>query len=97
MSARPSSLPLFQRILLRSARHLVPPADRDDFLRSWHAELYHMHHCVPRPRLSSVRLHLDVPLGVASDALWLRTHSLCRLLAGTPTLCVGSLGALSLL
>ena len=97
MSPRPSSLPLFQRILLRSARHLVPPADRDDFLRSWHAELYHMHHCVPRPRLSSVRLHLDLPLGIASDALWLRTHSLCRSLAGTPTLCVGSLVALSLL
>ena len=97
MSTRPSSLPLFHRALLHSVQHLVPAAERDEFLRSWHAELYHMDHCVPRRRVSTVRLHIDLPFGVASDALWLRTHSLRRAFAGTPTLCIASLLALSLL
>ena len=97
MSFRPSSLPFFHRAVLGTVQHIVPAVDREDFLRSWHAELYHMHHCIPRRRLSAVRLHLDLPLGVASDALWLRTHSLRRSLAGTPMLCVASLLALSLL
>jgi hypothetical protein len=83
--------------VLRAARHIVPLAERDDFLRSWHAELWHMHNCIPRGRLSTVRLHIDLPLGVASDALWLRTHSLRRILGGTPALCLASLLSLSLL
>jgi hypothetical protein len=97
MSARPCSLSFAHRTVLRATRLVVPPAERDDFLRSWHAELYHMRHCVPRRRLSVLRLHVDLPLGVASDALWLRTHSLRRSLAGTPALCIASLLALSIL
>jgi len=97
MSSRPSPLPAFHCAVLRSVQHLVPVSDRDEFLRSWHAELFHMHHCVPRGRLNTVRLHIDLPLGVASDALWLRTHSIRRSLAGTPTLCLASLLILSLL
>lgn len=97
MSTRPSTLPLFHRAVLRSMKHLVPLSERDEFLRSWHAELWHIDHCVPRRRLSALRLHLDLPLGVASDALWLRTHSLRRSFAGTPTLCIASLLSLSLL
>ena len=96
MSFRSSPLPLLHRAVLRAAQHIVPLAERDDFLRSWHAELWHVHHCVPRRRLSNVRLHIDLPLGVASDALWLRTHSLRRSLAGTPALCIASLLSLSL-
>jgi hypothetical protein len=38
---------------------------------------------------------MDLPLGVASDAVWLRTHSLRRNFEGTPTLCIASLLALS--
>jgi hypothetical protein len=97
MSTRPSPLPFFHRAILRSVQHIVPVTERDDFLRSWHAELWHTLHCVPRRRLNVVRLHIDLPLGVVSDALWLRTHSLRRSLAGTPTLCIASLLALSLL
>ena len=97
MSNRPSPLPLFHRAILRSVQHLVPAAERDDFLRSWYAELYHMRHCVPRRRLGTLRLHIDLPLGVASDALWLRTHILRRNFEGTPTLCITALLALSLL
>jgi hypothetical protein len=78
-------------------RYVVPATERDDFLRSWEAELYHMHHCVPRRRLSALRLHIDLPLGVASDALWLRTHSLRRSFAGTPSLCIASLLVFSIL
>lgn len=78
-------------------QHLVPVCERDDFLRSWHAELYHMLHCVPRRRLGALRLHIDLPFGVASDALWLRTNSLRRSFAGTPTLCIVSLLSLSVL
>lgn len=97
MSFRPSPLPFFHRIVLRFAQHIVPAIERDDFLRNWNAELFHMHHCVPRRRLSALRLHVDLPLGVTSDAVWLRTHSLRRSLAGTPTLCIASLLAFSLL
>jgi hypothetical protein len=97
MSFRPSSLPAFHRAVLRYVQYLVPVSERDEFLRSWHAELFHVHHCVPRRNLGALRLHLDLPLGVASDALWLRTHSLRRSFAGTPTLCIGSLLSLSLL
>jgi hypothetical protein len=56
-----------------------------------------MLHCIPRRNLGALRLHIDLPLGIVSDALWLRTHSLRRSLAGTPTLCIASLLALSLL
>ncbi len=97
MSSRPSPLPVFQRAVLRSVQHLVPVSERDEFLRSWHAELWHIHNCIPRGRVNAVRLHIDLPFGVASDALWLRTHSLRRSFAGTPTLCLTSLFSLSLL
>lgn len=97
MSSRPSPLPFFHRAVLRAAQRVVPFAEREDFLRTWHAELYHMLHCVPRRRLSALRLHVDLPLGVASDAAWLRTHSLRRRLEGTPALCIASLLGLSLL
>ena len=97
MSSRPSSLLLFHRAVLRSVQHVVPRGDRDDFLRSWRAELYHMQHCVPRGRIGALRFHLDLPLGVTADAFWLRTHSLRRALAGTPSLCIASLIGLSLL
>ena len=97
MSTRPSALPLFHRAVLRTVQPVVPAMEREDFLRTWSAELYYMHHCVPRRRLSGLRLHIDLPFGVASDAFWLRTHSLRRSLAGTPILCLGSLLGLSLL
>jgi len=97
MSTRQSLLPLFHRVVLRCVKNLVPVSERDEFLRSWHAELWHMNDCARRRRLSAIRLHLDLPLGVASDALWLRTHSLRRNLAGTPTLSIVSLLCLSLL
>lgn len=97
MSSRPSPLPAFHDALLRFVGRIVPIAERDDFLRSWHAELFHMLHCVPRRRLGTVRLHIDLPLGVTSDALWLRTNSLRRSFAGTPALCIASLLSLSLL
>lgn len=96
MSIRPSSLPLFHRTVLRSVEYIVPRDERDDFIRSWHAELWHMNHCVPRKRLGTFRRQIDMPLGVTSDAIWLRTHSIRRSLAGTPMLCILSLLSLSL-
>ena len=97
MSTRPCSLPLIHRAIMAAMQYVVPPEERADFLRSWHAELFHMHHCVPRRRLSTLRLDIDLPFGVASDALWLRTHSLRRSLAGTPALCIASLLVFSIL
>jgi hypothetical protein len=100
MSSRPSplaSLPLPDRILLRCTQHLVPRFEREEWLRTWHAELWHMHHCIPRRRLNALRLHLDLPLGIACDALCLRTHSLKRSFGGTPTLCIAGLLSLSAL
>jgi hypothetical protein len=97
MSTRPCSLSIVHRAVLGAMQYMVPLAERDDFLRSWRAELYHMYYCIPRRRFSALRLDIDLPLGVASDALWLRTHSLRRSLAGTPVLCIASLLVFSIL
>lgn len=97
MSFRPTSLPPFHNAVLRTAKHIVPSAERESFLRSWNAELYHMHHCVPRRRIGALRLHIDLPFGVIADAVWLRTHSLRCSLEGTPALCIASLLSLSVL
>lgn len=93
----PSPLPLLDRVVLRSVQRLVPAAERRDWLRSWQAELWYMHHCKPSRRLGILRFALDLPTGLALDAFWLRTHSLRRSFSGTPILCVSSLFALCLL
>jgi hypothetical protein len=87
----PLPLPLFDRALLHAIQPLVPSNERDEWLRSWQAELWHMHHGKPTRRLGALRLNLDLPIGLVLDALWLRTDSWRLAFSGTSTLCIASL------
>jgi hypothetical protein len=89
--ALPSPLARADRILLASTQWLVPSSDREDWLRSWQAELWHRSHARsshPAPTLL---------FGVLQDALWLRTETVSRALTGTPSLCILLLASLLLL
>jgi hypothetical protein len=86
----PPPLPRFDRTLLRAVEKIVPTAARADWLRTWHAELWHTHHC--RPRRFSVAA--DLSLGLACDALWLRAESWRVAFGGTAVLCLATLAAL---
>lgn len=91
----PSPLPRADRALLRIARTIVPPADRADWLRSWHAELWHRHN--PRARVvrsATSRSAADLYPGLVSDAVWLRTEGLRKAFTGTALLCIAFLGGL---
>jgi hypothetical protein len=77
-----------ERFLLRLGSSIVPTADRDDWRRTWHAELWHLHH---RRRIHNLP---GISAGLLRDALWLRAESWRRAYAGTALLCLASLAAL---
>lgn len=92
----PSPLPLFDRNLLRAIEKVVPRGEREDWSRTWEAELWHMHH---RNRIHSSRtlgITADLSIGLTRDALWLRTDGWRRSFSGTPILCLVSLLGLCL-
>jgi hypothetical protein len=93
----PSPLPLFDRNLLRAVEKIVPTAEREEWSRTWRAELWHMHHRRRNRRTQNLRITIDLSIGLTCDALWLRTDSWSRALSGTPTLCLASLASLCLL
>ena len=78
----PPSEPLFRRFnlaLLRGASALVPRSQRADWLREWHAELWHVRHvCAPGDGISwgSEREIAVFCLGAFQDALCLRQQAL---------------------
>ncbi|HEX5284420.1 MAG TPA: hypothetical protein VFW30_09885 [Bryocella sp.] len=89
--ALPSPLTRTDCLLLAATQRLVPIAEREEWLRSWQAELWHRSHqrCAhPAP---------DLFFGVLQDALWLRTETVSRTLTGTPSLCILLLVSLLLL
>ena len=91
-----SSLPSLDRYLLCTIERLVPVAEREEWSRSWQAELWHLHH----RRTSQWRqtsAMTDVAIGLACDAVWLRTESWRCLLNGTARLCLGLLLGCTLL
>ena len=90
-------LPVFDRNLLRTVEFIVPPTEREEWLRSWQAELWHLHHRTSNRRAQTMVVVTDLSIGIIRDACWLRSHSWRRALSGTATLCVGSLLGLSLL
>jgi len=91
MPALPSPLSRADRLLLAVTQWLVPVADREDWLRSWQAELwYRSHRRAAQPAQALL-------FGVFQDALWLRTETVSRALTGTPSLCIFLLAALLLL
>ena len=94
--ALPSPLPLFDQNLLRTVEKIVPDGEREEWSRTWQAELWHMHHRSRNGRAQTLAVTADLSIGLACDALWLRTDSWRRALNGTPTLCLASLLGLCL-
>jgi hypothetical protein len=86
-------LPRFDQHLLRIVGRVVPSSERDEWRRTWHAELWHLRHTARYLDVVSVA---DFSMGVTRDALWLRVEVVKRNLAGTPALCLGSLVGLTL-
>jgi hypothetical protein len=89
-------LPPFERRLLNAAERLVPRSEREDWRRSWTAELW----------CGRNRRGLSQPIsgrgdrllaGLLRDACWLRAESWRRLLRGTALLCIASILALCVL
>ncbi len=85
MNGLEPGLPRWTCSLLQIVGRLVPFAERAEWWRSWHAELWHAHH--PR-RYRSTCTITDLLIGVAADALWIRTESWKRRLRGTASLCL---------
>lgn len=92
----PSPLPAFDCNLLRAVEKIVPSAERDDWSRTWRAELWHLHHRSHPHPVSIFGISTDLSIGLVRDALWLRTESWRHSYTGTPTLCLASLAGLCL-
>jgi hypothetical protein len=90
-----STLPFFDRNLLRLVEKIVPAGERAEWSRTWRAELWHMHHRDRRGK--DLGITVDLSIGLTCDALWLRTDSWSRALSGTPALCLASLMGLCVL
>jgi hypothetical protein len=86
-------LPRLDQRLLSTMSRIVPHADRDEWTRTWHAELWHLRHS---SRYLAVASIADISVGLTRDAMWLRVEALKRNLVGTPALCLGSLLGLAL-
>jgi hypothetical protein len=65
--------------------------DRQEWLRGWQAELWHLHHRNRRRRIPSVAAVSGLSVGLLRDALWLRSDSWRRAFSGTAVLCLASL------
>ena len=97
--SRRKAIPLspFDRHLLRTAGRIVPSADREEWRRSWYAELWHKRNRDHAAVLSTAWSTADLSAGLVLDALWLRIESCRRSVHGTARLCVVSLSGLCLL
>jgi hypothetical protein len=85
-----STLPKSDQLLLRGIGYIVPQMNRDEWLRSWEAELWWCRH--PLSGEAHYELSTDLSIGLCRDALWLRLESWLRLLRGTAVLCLLLLG-----
>lgn len=92
----PSPLPLLDRNLLGLVKRIVPCDEREEWFRTWQAELWHMHHRSRNHPGKTLSVATDLSIGLTRDALWLRTDSWRRSFTGTPTLCLASLLGLCL-
>ena len=93
MSPSLTTLPRLDRFLLGTMQHAVPAPDREDWLRTWHSELWHLHHS----KRTRTKPTATLALGLTRDALWLRTEAIKLSLEGTATLCLAALAAACLL
>ncbi len=88
------ALPRWTCRLLQTVARLVPLAERGEWWRSWYAELWHVHHHLRNRNTCTVA---DLAIGVAFDALWVRTESWKRRMGGTADLCLMMLVASNVL
>lgn len=79
----PSPLPGFDRRLLQAVERVVPRGEREEWLRSWQAELWHKRYGNGAPGAAA-----DLSIGLVRDAFWLRTDSWRRTYEGTAALCL---------
>jgi hypothetical protein len=91
------ALPSFERNLLSLVRRLVPTHEREEWSRTWQAELWYMHQRSRHRHVSPLAGILDLSIGLTRDALWLRTERWRVVSSDTATLCLASLLGLSLL
>ena len=87
----------FERNLLSIVRRLVPAYEREEWSRTWQAELWYMHRRSRHRHVSPVAGIVDLSIGLTRDALWLRTEKWRVGSSDTATLCLASLLGLSLL
>jgi hypothetical protein len=91
------TLPSFERSVLSIVRRLVPSHERDEWSRTWQAELWYMHQRSRHRHVSPVAGILDLSIGLTRDALWLRTEKWRVAFIDTAMVCLASLLGLSLL
>jgi hypothetical protein len=93
----PPALPVFERHLLGMVGNLVPSQEREEWSRTWQAELWYMHQRSRHRHISPFAGTLDLSIGLTRDALWLRTEIWRLRSSDTAMLCLASLLGLSLL
>jgi hypothetical protein len=91
------TLPGFERNLLSVVRRLVPAHEREEWSRTWQAELWYMHQRSRHRHVSPLAGIVDLSIGLTRDALWLRTEKWRIGSSDTAMLCLASLLGLSLL
>jgi len=91
------TLPGFERSLVNVVQRLVPVYEREEWSRSWQAELWYMRQRSHHRRVSPLAGIVDLSIGLTRDALWLRTENWRIGYSDTAMLCLASLLGLSLL
>lgn len=89
--------PRFERHLLSTVGRLVPAHEREEWSRTWQAELWYMRQRSRHRHVSPLAGITDLSIGLTRDALWLRTEDWRLAVSDTATLCLVSLFGLSLL
>jgi hypothetical protein len=84
-------LPGFERSLLSTVGRLVPSQEREEWLRTWQAELWYIRHRSRDRHVSPLTGILDLSIGLTRDALWLRTETWRVAFSDTAMLCAASL------
>ena len=96
--APPSSgLSRSDQLLLRAAGRLVPAAQRAEWSRAWHAELWHKRHGERKAGGVGGPGSHGLNAGLVCDALWLRAEIWRRRFERTALLCLASLAVLCLM
>jgi hypothetical protein len=89
------TLPVFERNLLSIVRSLVPSHEREDWSRTWQAELWYLRQRSRHRHVSPLAGIIDLSIGLTRDALWLRTEKWRITSSDTAMLCLASLLGLS--